>query len=314
MQNLTLLQNFPSNDKAEQVTDFLVNNFAQIIDQFDCNTKTRTKYKSDAKMFISFVSEAGLNLNTFRAFKKHLEGITDISTKTKALKLTAAKRLLQELKDRYQLLAVDLTSGTKGFQVSAEHVKDGLTKAEVKKVKAVITEEADTMKRTRMIALYSLLALQGLRQFEAVALTVEDLRLNDRIAFVKGKGRDDKERIDLHPETVSALEDYLQTSGKKSGFLFTSISRATKGSTDPLTERAVRKLFAAIFQKAGLPEGRSVHGFRHFFVSQILEVTSGDLLTVQKFSRHKSLQAIKFYDDRKRKAELLPMFYNAFAS
>jgi integrase len=184
----------------------------------------------------------------------------------------------------------------------------------VKKVKAVITEEADTMKRTRMIALYSLLALQGLRQFEAVALTVEDLRLNDRIAFVRGKGRDDKERIDLHPETVSALEDYLQTSGKKSGFLFTSISRATKGSTDPLTERAVRKLFAAIFQKAGLPEGRSVHGFRHFFVSQILEVTSGDLLTVQKFSRHKSLQAIKFYDDRKRKAELLPMFYNAFAS
>jgi hypothetical protein len=103
MQNLMLLQNFPSNGKAEQVTDFLVNNFAQIIDQFDCNVKTRTKYKSDAKLFISFVSEAGLNLNTFRGFKKHLEGITDISTKTKALKLTAAKRLLQELKDRYQL-------------------------------------------------------------------------------------------------------------------------------------------------------------------------------------------------------------------
>lgn len=303
----------PTFSKAEQATSFLLQNFERVIDQLDCNAKTRTKYKSDAKLFISFVSEDGLHLNTFRSFKKRLEAMTSISTKTKRLKLTAAKRLLQEMKDRYNIFSVDLTSGTKNFKVSAEHVKDGLTKAEVKAVKAVILKEADAFKRSRLLAMFSLLALQGLRQFEVTALKVEDLKLDDSTAFVVGKGRDDRERIDLHPETVSALKDYLQASGKKSGFLFTSISRAAKSDSIALTERGIRKVFSGLFQKAGLPEGKSVHGFRHFFVSQILEVTSGDLLTVQKFSRHKSLQAVKFYDDRKRKAELLPMYYQAFA-
>ncbi len=100
-------------------------------------------------------------------------------------------------------------------------------------------------------------------------------------------------------------------SGKKSGYLFTSISRAAKGN-NALTERAIRKTFTDIFQKAGLPEGRSVHGLRHFFVTRMLEATSGDLLTVQKFSRHKSLNSVKVYDDRNRKKDLLPTFYQAF--
>lgn len=308
-----LLQQMPLQDKADQVRAFLSENYASIIDQFDCNEKTRSMYKADVKLFISFVNADGLHLNTFRNYKKHLQGLTTISTKTKRLKLTAAKRLLQEAKDRYRLLSVDLTAGTKNFQVSAEHVKDGLTNEEVKAVKAVILKEADQLKRSRLTAMFNLLALQGLRQFEVTALTVEDLRLEDRTAFIKGKGRDDKERIDLHPETVSALKDFLQASGKRSGFLFTSISRAAKNAK-PLTERGVRKLFSGLFRQAGLPEGRSVHGFRHYFVTRILEVTSGDLLTVQKFSRHKSLQAVKHYDDRQRKQELLPVFYQAFAS
>lgn len=308
------IQHASFQDKADQVRTFLSENYASIIDQFDCHEKTRSMYKADVKLFISFVSQDGLHLNTFRNYKKHLQGLTSISTKTKRLKLTAAKRLLQEAKDRYRLLSVDLTSGTKNFQVSAEHVKDGLTSEEVKAVKAVILKEADGLKRSRLTSMFNLLALQGLRQFEVTALTVEDLRLEDRTAFIKGKGRDDKERIDLHPETVNALKDFLQASGKKSGFLFTSISRAAKDTSKPLTERAVRKLFSGFFVQAGLPEGRSVHGFRHYFVTRILEVTSGDLLTVQKFSRHKSLQAVKHYDDRQRKQELLPVFYQAFAN
>ena len=96
MQNLIKAQSLPSGNKAEQVTDFLLNNFDQIIDQFDCNAKTLAKYKTDVKLFISFVIEDGLHLNTFRNYKKHLEAMTSISTKTKRLKLTAAKRLLQE--------------------------------------------------------------------------------------------------------------------------------------------------------------------------------------------------------------------------
>lgn len=297
--------------QEQQVTDFLTLNYENIIDQFDCHPKTRDKYKSDAKPFISFIAEHGLNVNTFRQYKKHLAGIDSIKVGTKAVKLTAAKRLLQELHGRYRLLTVDLTAGTKSFQVSAEHVKEGLSRSEVQAVKKVINKEPDALKRTRFQAMFALLAVQGLRQFEVAALTLEDLRLEDRTALIKGKGRDDKERIDLHPDTVQAIREYLMESGKKSGYLFTSISRAAKGN-NALTERAIRKMFTDIFRKAGLPEGRSVHGLRHFFVTRMLEATSGDLLTVQKFSRHKSLNTIRCYDDRQRKKDLLPAYYQAF--
>ena len=57
----------PTFSKAEQPTSFFLQNFERVIDQLDCNAKTRTKYKSDAKLFISFVSEDGLHLNTFRS-------------------------------------------------------------------------------------------------------------------------------------------------------------------------------------------------------------------------------------------------------
>jgi integrase len=302
----------PEQVTAQQTTDFLLFNYEQIIDQFDCSASTRKKYKTDVKLFISFVTSEGLHLNVFRQFKKHLDTMATISTKTKRGKLTAAKRVLTELKERYQLLKLDLTAGTKNFQISAEHVKDGLSAFEVANVKAVILNEQDDFRRFRLLSMFSLLALQGLRQFEVTGLKVEDLKLDDKTAFIKGKGRDDKERIDLHPDTVQALKTYLLLSGKKSGYLFTSISKASKSDSEALTERGVRKVFAGLFQKAGLPEGKSVHGFRHFFVTRILEVTAGDLLTVQKFSRHKSLTAIKYYDDRKRKQDLLPTYYAAF--
>lgn len=312
MTNFLTVQSSTVDLKAEQVVSFLTDNFAQIIEQFDCHAKTRAKYISDVKSFIDFVKMEGLNLNTFRQYKRHLEGLTGISAKTKAVKMTAAKRLLQELHSRYRILAVDLTAGTRNFKTNTEHVKDGLSASEVAKVKAVILKEADDFKRLRLLAMFNLLALQGLRQFEVTALTVEDLRLDDGQALVKGKGRDDREIIDLHPETVKALRLYLLTTGQRSGHLFTSISRAAKTRT-ALTERGVRKLFGQLFAAAGLPEGRSVHGLRHYFVTRILEVTSGDLLTVQKFSRHKSLNAVKCYDDRQRKKDLLPVYYQAFA-
>lgn len=308
MTELTKLQDTV---QGQQVTDFLTLNYENIIDQFDCHPKTRDKYKSDAKPFILFIGEHGLNVNTFRQYKKHLEGIDTIKTGTKSVKLTVAKRLLQELHGRYRLLTVDLTAGTKSFQVSAEHVKEGLSRSEVNAVRRVIAMEQDRFKRTRFQAMFAFLALQGLRQFEVAALKIEDLRLDDRTALVKGKKRDDKERIDLHPDTVQAIREYLMESGKKSGYLFTSISRAAKGN-NALTERAIRKLFAGLFTKAGLPEGRSVHGLRHYFVTRMLEATSGDLLTVQKFSRHKSLNTVKCYDDRQRKKDLLPAYYRAF--
>jgi len=67
-----------------------------------------------------------------------------------------------------------------------------------------------------------LLALQGLRQIEAVRLNVEDLDLVNGLAWIQGK--DDKELIHLHPETVRGLRNYIREVKIGSGVLFKSLS------------------------------------------------------------------------------------------
>lgn len=299
----------PINAQAE-VTAFLIDNFEAILAGIDASPLTRQRYTKAAADFIAHVEEDGLNLNTYRSYKAKLSAEVSITAKTKNIKLTAAKTLLKELHQRHGVLKVDLTAGVKQFSVTQEHVKDGLTADEVQAVRTVI-DNLPAAKRYRLQAIFFLLAFQGLRQFEVCALTAEDLRLSDKVAFVRGKGRDSKDRIDLHPDTAIALQKYIAFAGIKSGNLFPG------ANGDALTTRAMRKLFTCpiygLFKKAGLDLNRSLHGFRHFFVTRFLEITSGDVLTVQQFSRHRSLQALKMYDDRKRKQELLPTFYTAFS-
>ena len=68
-----------------------------------------------------------------------------------------------------------------------------------------------------------MLALQGLRQIEAVRLNVEDFDLVNGLVWIQGK--DDKELIYLHPETVRGLRNYIREVGIGSGALFKSLSK-----------------------------------------------------------------------------------------
>lgn len=293
-----------------EAVDFIADNYTYIINQLDVSELSRVKYRKDAAAFIDFIKSNGLHMNTFRQYKQHLKALTTISTKTKNYKLVAAKALLKELYARYKLLPVDLTAGVKCFTVSQQHTKDGLTAEEVKALQQYIDGCKDQAKRARLKAMLYLFAFQGLRQAEVCSLTVEDLRLNDSQLLVLGKGRDDKEAVDLHPGTVSALTEYLTAFNVRSGHLFFSLSR---NKSERLSERSVRRLFAELFTSVGIPADRSVHGFRHYFVTAMLTSKAFDLFEIQKFTRHKSVQTLQKYDDRKKKRELLPAFYSCFA-
>jgi integrase len=54
-----------------------------------------------------------------------------------------------------------------------------------------------------------------------------------------------------------------------------------------------------------------VHGFRHYFTTKLIEELD-DLLIVQEFTRHRSLEMLQIYNDRLRKTDELPVNYNAF--
>jgi integrase/recombinase XerC len=58
-----------------------------------------------------------------------------------------------------------------------------------------------------------------------VRLNVADIEMEQKTMMVTGKGADDQELVDLHPNSSEALEKYLKTTKKKSGALFTSDSK-----------------------------------------------------------------------------------------
>jgi integrase len=165
-----------------------------------------------------------------------------------------------------------------------------------------------TRSNARLKALVCLLALQGLRQIEVCRLNVADVDLVAQVAHVQGKGRDDREAVDLNPQTVQALRTYLKTARIADGPLFPSWHRS--GQYDRLTPRHVRRIIRQALDDLGID--KTTHGFRHYFTTQLLDGYGGDLLEVRQYTRHSGLEMLRVYDDRRKQKDDLPRFYDAF--
>lgn len=267
----------------------------EVFNLLDISSSTRKDYSYRIGYFLKFIAEEGFNHNSFLEFKRALRGRDDFTVATKNKYLAAARVFLKELA-RSGAIPVDITLNVKSFKQNKKHKKEGLSEEEIAQLSEKIRSFNDTSKNARLKALFCLFALQGLRQIEAVRLNVEDLDLVNGLAWVQGKGRDDKELIYLHPETVKAFKKYIKICSVGSGALFKSLSN---NRSKRLTSRAIKQAFGVLFKELGI--NKTVHGFRHYFVTHLLR--SFDVGTVRKFSRHKSLDMLIVYDDEINLAE-----------
>jgi integrase len=278
-----------------------------VFDRLDVSETTREDYKYRIGLFLQYTQKHGFNHDSFLNFKRELASRNDISVATKNKYLATAKILLKEL-NRQGMLPFDVTQNIKTFSQNKKHKREGLNQAEI----GVLVEKLKNMplnqKNTRLKALLSLFALQGLRQIEVVRLDVKDVDLVSKKAFVQGKGRDDKEPVDLHPETVKALKEYLKVNKIADGALF--ISRSNNNKNNRITTRAVRDIVKAMLKELGIE--KTTHGFRHYFTTTLIKTYKGDLLEVAQYTRHRSLEMLQVYNDAIKKEADLPRFYNAF--
>lgn len=282
-------------------------NIEQIFDLLDVSKATRVEYKYFTKLFISFVRDKGFNHNSFLEYKRYLSERTDFSISTKNKHLVTARILLKGL-NRVGTLPVDITHNIKTFTQSKKHKRTGLNKEEIDLIMNRVNTLAHSPKNTRLKAILGLLILQGLRQCEIVRLDVRDMDLINRTAFVRGKGQDDKELIDLHPETGKALSDYLKTNKIADGAVFVSWSNNNKNQR--ITTNALRQIVKDTLKT--LKIYKTVHGFRHYFTTTLLKAYGGDLLSVARFTRHKNLEMLQVYDDSIKQSADLPRYYRAF--
>ncbi len=285
----------------------LLHQAASVFDLLDVSEGTRYDYQARIGVFLTFIREHGLDRNSFLAFKRSLAQRTDISTSTKNKHLVTARIFLKEL-NRQGVLPADITQNIKSFSQSRKHKKDGLTEAEVAMLAKRLQELPSTPANTRLKAIISLLALQGLRQIEVVRLNVKDLHLARKVAYIQGKGRDDLEPISLHPETVRMLKEYMATNQVADGALFTSNSNNSLHKR--LSTRSLQNIVKDSFQELGIE--KSVHGLRHYYATKLIRAYQGDLLQVARYTRHSSISTLEIYFDDVQSEADLPRYYQTF--
>jgi len=273
----------------------------------DVNEETRKDYQYRIGHFLNFISNKRLNQNSFLEYKNYLKLRTDYTVATKNKYLVTAKIFLKEL-NRRSLLPVDITQNIKSFSQSKKHKKEGLNDQEIEKLTIALKELPNTPPNTRIKAIISLLVLQGLRQIEITRLDVKDVDLIRKTALVEGKGRDDKEIIYLHPETIKHIKRYLKTNNLKDGALFVSNSNNSKNVR--ITTRGLRMIIKKVLKDLDI--FKCVHGFRHYFTTTLLKNYQGNLLRVAQYTRHRSLEMLQVYNDNIEMENDLPKYYKTF--
>jgi integrase len=279
----------------------------QIIDRLDIKDETRQDYKARIGLFMAFMGKQGLNNGTFLDFKRELASRTDLAISSKNKYLTTARIFLKEL-NRLGLLPTDISHNVKAFKQSKKHKQDGINDSEIKTITDKIRALPITPQTTRLKAIVALLTLQGLRQIEVIRLDVKDLDFVSKTALILGKGRDDKELINLQPETIRALQDFIKANKIKDGAVFTSQSNNRRHSR--LTTRALRGIVKQTLNELGID--KTTHAFRHYFTTKLIKTYKGDLLEVAQYTRHKSLEMLQVYNDNIKREADLPRFYETF--
>jgi len=280
----------------------------KVFDLLDVSQATRQDYKYRIGLFLDFTSERGFNRNSFLEFKRALAERTDLAVSTKNKYLATAKIFLKEA-NRQGALPADITQNIKTFSQNKKHKRDGLNDEEITLLTGKIQGLPETPQNARLKAILSLLVFQGLRQVEITRLDIKDIDFISKTAFIQGKGQDDKEPINLHPEAIRALQGYLKSNKIADGALFTSQSNNSKNKR--LTTRAVRDIVKATLNALGIE--KTTHGFRHYFTTTLIKTYKGDLLEVAQYTRHKSLEMLQVYNDNINRKADLPRFYRAFS-
>jgi len=283
-------------------------NARQIFDLLDVSEATRKDYKYRIGLFLDFIQERGANRNSFLEFKRALAERSNLAVSTKNKYLAAAKIFLKE-GNRLGEIPADITQNIKTFSQNKKHKRDGLNDEEIKTLTNAMQALPETPTNARLKAILSLLIFQGLRQIEVIRLDVKDIDFVSQTAFIRGKGQDDKEPIDLHPETTRVLQGYLKSNRIADGALF--ISRSNNSRNKRLTTRAIRAIVKGILNALGIE--KTTHGFRHYFTTLLIKTYKGDLLEVAQYTRHKSLEMLQVYNDNINRKADLPRYYDAFS-
>ena len=150
-------------------------------------------------------------------------------------------------------------------------------------------QKLDNPERARNRAMVLMLAQSGMRISELTSMRLSRMRLEERAAIIIGKGRRE-EWVFWNVEAGNAVQLYLNVRCSQDDQLW----RRTSGLA--MTPYDVRQEIIKLEQAAGieLPEGATVHCFRHRFAHKAID--SGlDVTQTSQLMRHRDIATTMRY-------------------
>lgn len=167
-------------------------------------------------------------------------------------------------------------------------------------------EEKNRLIAFRDAALIITLADSGLRVHEACNLRRGDIDWNEYKAIIIGKG-DKQAVVRFSSRSINAIKKYLDLRAKQDGGsgrplgslpIFARHDRKAGKKVLPISTTTARNIVKQrVKENLGEEASRNItpHSFRHFFVTNVLIGSGGNLKLAQELARHKNIQVTQRY-------------------
>jgi integrase/recombinase XerC len=252
---------------------------------------TERSYLSDLEQLADFLGNAGpaqIDHQTLRRFLAHLMN--------RKVKKSSIARKLSSIRAFFKYLNREgiLTSNPARLVSTPRREKrlppvltadDAQRLMEAPGGMAPEQDEAVLRDRAVLETLYS----TGVRASELAGINRDDIKRDDRLIRVRGKGR--KERIiPIGRPALNAIDAYLErkSRGRENPAVFTGPGGKR------LTVRTVQRILENYRKKLGLQQKASPHTLRHSFATHLLE-SGADLRAIQELLGHVSLSTTQRY-------------------
>jgi len=184
---------------------------------------------------------------------------------------------------------VDWALEVRALRVEARRDTRGPGLDAVRRMLATAAADPDRRRGTANGALVRVLVDLGLRRAEAAGLTIQDLEWTPDVdpsvptaLWVLGKGHRERQRLDLPPETATALAAWLTVRGQAPGSVF------------GLRPRGLARRIASLGLQAKIGHVR-VHALRRMSINLALAATNGNCALARTHSRHAHIQTLMVY-------------------
>lgn len=273
---------------------------------------TLDAYRTDLEIFQEFIGATGLR-STVAALINRTAGEANHIVLTyrnhlteRGLQPATVNRRLASLRS---LVKLARTLGLVGWSIEIQNIKSrayrdtrGPGLSSIEATLKVLTKRR-TPKGIRDFAIIHLFSSLALRVSELTGLDFEHLDLPGKRVFILGKGRAEREWLNLPDSTIAALDAWLEIRGREAGPVFTNFDRSKKVATR-ITRNGVYK----VVRRLGRDVGAVIrpHGIRHSAISAAVKLAQEHSITlreVMQFSRHASLSTLQIYADQERNVQ-----------